>query len=291
MSRSEITFREFLRYADATGLRIVPASSRAAHDHPAVRAPLRHAQAYARWLSSESGQKYRLPTEAEWEFAARAGKSAARHWDETPDRACRYANVLDRRARTAIGNAEDFHRCDDGNVRVATPGSYRANAFGLYDMLGNVWEWTCSDYSRDYDSAESQCAGTVEPNGPRVVRGGSWTDEPRWVRSAVRLRVLATDNDVIIGFRVVCEFQTGEALPNLQDIDPADEFSRPDPSAPAQRAALGISQSVVDAAPIGFLVNDAPQMSSREMAGSGGGPDQSPPEPRRAGCLELTGMP
>ena len=236
MSRTEVTFEDFMRFVRARRITMLPAPLETEMRHPAVRVALRHARAYASWLSKATGARYRLPTEAEWEYAARAGEQAARPWGDNANIACRYANVHDLSALRALGERDGVHACVDRSIRASAVARYRANAFGLYDMLGNVWEWTCSAYSLDYDGAEGVCVEARNPTGLLVVRGGSWQDEPRWVRSAVRLWVRATDTDVNIGFRLVRELGDDERPPNLRELDPAEEDRRPDVSAPRKAA-------------------------------------------------------
>ena len=152
--------------------------------HPVVCVSWNDAMAYAKWLSRQTGQTYRLPTEAEWEYAARAGTTTVRHWGDDPNQACRYANVADQAAKKIFPNLT-IHACDDRYVNTAPVGSFQPNAWILHDMLGNVWEWTCSAYDENYGGAEQECAREDVPD-PRVVRGGAWDETPAWVRSALR---------------------------------------------------------------------------------------------------------
>ena len=152
--------------------------------HPVVCVSWNDAMAYARWLSRQTGRTYRLPTEAEWEYAARAGTTTGRYWGDDPNQACRYANVADQTARKIFPNLT-VHACDDGHANTAPVGSFQPNAWMLHDMLGNVWEWTCSAYNENYGGAEQECVREDTPD-PRVVRGGAWDESPAWVRSALR---------------------------------------------------------------------------------------------------------
>ena len=137
--------------------------------HPVVCVNHEEAKAYARWLSGETGRRYRLATEAEWEYAARAGTETAYPWG---------SRVGHNRANCAgCGSRLD-------NTRTAPVGSFEANAWGLHDMVGNVWEWTCSEYDKGYGGAEGRCASGRD--GRRVIRGGSWNNKPGRVRSANR---------------------------------------------------------------------------------------------------------
>ncbi len=170
-------------------------------DQPVVEVSWNDAVAYADWLSRKTGQRFRLPTEAEWEYAARAGTQTARFWSDDPSQACRYANVYDRTTKAAFQFDKETHDCDDGIAAAAPVGRFQPNGFGLYDMLGNVWEWTCSAYDEKYAGGEERCAGTGD-GGPRVDRGGSWDGEPRGVRSASRAGTTPGYRDVNLGFRL-----------------------------------------------------------------------------------------
>ncbi len=146
------------------------------------------AKAYAQWLSRTTGEKYRLPTEAEWEYAARANSSTARYWGDNPDEACAYANAADKTAQEKIEGASAWtvHGCTDGFAYSAPVGSFKANAFGLQDMLGNAWEWTEDSYHDSYGDAPTDGSAWQGDGAKRVLRGGSWNSGPRDVRAAVR---------------------------------------------------------------------------------------------------------
>jgi len=175
-------------------------------DQPTVYVNWRDAQAFCKWLSTKTGRHYRLPTEAEWEFAARAHSTTPYPWGDSPRAACDFANVADQSA-SAIWHDWPTIRCNDGHAVTASVGSYATNAFGLCDMIGNVWEW-CSDwYCPDYDAR----ADKSDPKGPPtgagpVIRGGSWSTGPRRIRSATRSHASLNDRHSRIGFRI-CESQ------------------------------------------------------------------------------------
>jgi formylglycine-generating enzyme required for sulfatase activity/serine/threonine protein kinase len=171
---------------------------------PVVEVSWHEANAFARWLSGQTGRRYRLPTEAEWEYAARAANSTARFWGDDPNAACKYANVADRTAQQVWG-AGNIHQCDDGYALAAPVASYLPNAFQLYDMLGNVSEWTCSEYKSNYDNQEKRCTDDHIQNERRTVRGGSWNDGPRLVRAADRNGREPDRRDDDLGFRLVLE--------------------------------------------------------------------------------------
>jgi len=165
--------------------------------HPVVCVSWDDAQAYVRWLSRKTGRAYRLPSEAQWEYAARSGSSTARHWGESPDRACEHANVADESLRPtrALPPNWPLHTCDDGHARTSPVARYAPNAFGLYDMIGNVWEWTTARGNR-VDANEAV----------NVIKGGSFLCAANYCaryRPAARQfqeRGLGTDH---IGFRLI----------------------------------------------------------------------------------------
>ncbi|WP_146066926.1 formylglycine-generating enzyme family protein, partial [Candidatus Venteria ishoeyi] len=134
-----------------------------------------------------TGKTYRLPTEAQWEYAARAG-SETKYW---------WSNKI----------GKNKANCDDcgsqwDNKQVAPVGSFASNNFALFDTVGNVWEWTCSDYENKYKGQEKTCLLDKKSNENRVLRGGSWLDSPSRVRSATRYDRRPTLRSVNVGFRV-----------------------------------------------------------------------------------------
>jgi len=157
---------------------------------PVVCVGYAEAQAYVEWLNTVTATKpYRLSSEAEWEYAARAGTSTARFWGDSRDPACRFANVADRtlarQLNVASPDQDRFFACDDGFAFTAPVGRFQPNPWGLHDMLGNVWQLTADCWNEDYENAPSD--GSVDTTGDcgrRVVRGGSWDYDPRGVRAA-----------------------------------------------------------------------------------------------------------
>ena len=196
IGKHEVTFAEYDRFAEATGRR--KPNDRGRGRRPVIEVSWDDATAYARWLSEETGRRYRLPTEAEWEYAARAGTQTSRHWGDDASRACDYANVADLTAKGTYSYLT-IHACRDGHVHTAPVGSFEANGWGLHDLLGNVSEWTCSEYDGGYGGGESRCASGA---GRRVIRGGSWSDDPAWVRSATRYRIDPGYRLITLGFRL-----------------------------------------------------------------------------------------
>ena len=167
--------------------------------HPAVCVSWNDARAYLKWLSRKSGKNYRLPTEAEWEYAARSGGKRERYAGfSTKGDIYRYANFCD----TNCDWSWKTESQDDGYKFTAPVGSYRPNGIGLYDMSGNVHEWVADRYGEDYYKSSPK----NNPKGPyggeyRVLRGGAWDYVPRTIRSANRGRINPVNSVNGFGFR------------------------------------------------------------------------------------------
>lgn len=162
------------------------------------------AQAYVAWLSAKTGHVYRLPTEAEWEYAARAGTTTARYFSDNPAELCRYTNVGDLDySEQHPGDSGVNRACRDGYAFTSPVGSFPPNQFGLYDMLGNVNDWTEDCWNANYSGAPTD--GTAWQSGDcgrRVVRGGSWDADLSGVRSANRRNPPNSSRNTTLGFRV-----------------------------------------------------------------------------------------
>ena len=155
---------------------------------PVVNVSWVDAQAYVRWLSRATGKKYRLPSESEWEYVARAGTTTEYWWGNDVGR-----------------NRANCDRCGSrwDNERTAPVGSFSPNAFGLQDVHGNVWEWVEDCWNESYNGAPSDgSAWTSGECGRRVLRGGSWYNGPWNLRSAVRFRFTTGSRLSVLGFRV-----------------------------------------------------------------------------------------
>ena len=171
--------------------------------HPVVCVSWENAKAYVRWLSSETGEGYRLLSESEWEYVARAGGRTARYWGDLETGQCRHGNGADASAKRKY-SGWTVASCDDGHVYTAPVGSFEANGFGLHDVLGNVWEWVEDCWHESYAGAPAD--GSAWTSGGdcarRVLRGGSWFNEPRHLRSANRGWIPAGNRYDVAGFRV-----------------------------------------------------------------------------------------
>jgi len=208
MGKTEVTNGQYRQFQSSHNSGAYESYTLNAADQPAVRLSWQEAVAYANWLSEKTDLRYRLPTEAEWEYAARAGQTGSRYWGNDPNQACRYANIYDETARKAKPFNWANYPCEDRQAVAAPVGQYTANAFGLHDLLGNVAEWTCSEYDSAYAGGETRCAkGGASSAGRRVLRGGSWSDYPGLVRFAYRFPAAPEYGKwrSDIGFRLVLE--------------------------------------------------------------------------------------
>jgi len=261
ISRTEITVGQFRRFVEATAYRTDPEKGKGAlgffpdaknhverfktdpavtwrnpgfpqnENHPVVCVSLRDAEAFCKWLSRKEGRTVRLPTEAEWEYACRAGSEGWYSWGTDPDKASQFANVADGALETAHPETTSYQRAvklggheGDGVVYTAEVASYRSNSRGLHDLHGNVWEWCCDRYQEDrYERLldgvprqERKEFVVTDPRGPkttdqheygdwRVIRGGSWFTAPAYTRCSIRAYAEAGEASCYTGFRVVRE--------------------------------------------------------------------------------------
>jgi len=197
IGQTEVSFADYDRFAAATGRTLPDDAGWGRGALPVINVSWDDATAYAAWLSEQTGRPYRLPTEAEWEYAARAGTDSP-FWTG----ACIHTDQAN-----YDGNY-DYNGCG------AKTGVYRqqalpvdslaANPWGLHQVAGNVWEWTCSAYADPYDGKETACISKNDANTwpLRVLRGGAWTLLPAWLRSASRVRLRPSDRGVTLGFRL-----------------------------------------------------------------------------------------
>ncbi len=192
IGRYEVTFAEYDRFAVATGQRKPSDNGWERANRPVINVSWKEASAYAEWLSEQTGQRYRLPTEAEWEYAARAG-TITRYW---------WGNQIDSERANCRGCRS---REEEYQKQTLPVGSFAPNPFGLYDMLGNVWEWTCStsEYQELYTGKEQHCVEDTNTSLLRVIRGGAWNNKPRTIRAANRSGLLLSNVNIAVGFRLV----------------------------------------------------------------------------------------
>jgi formylglycine-generating enzyme required for sulfatase activity len=187
LSIHEITFADYDTFAKASGRRLPGDEGWGREDRPVIYVSWEDATAYAQWLSEQTGQHYRLPTEAEWEYAARAGSTTAYSFGDDPSRLTDYA-WFD----------------SNSNSNTHPVGTRKPNPWGIYDMHGNVWEWVEDDWHRDYVGASYDGSAWIdEPRGAyRVIRGGGWIFTAQDCRSAFRNNGAPGDRYLPVGFRL-----------------------------------------------------------------------------------------
>jgi formylglycine-generating enzyme required for sulfatase activity len=210
IGKFEVTNSQYKAFCDATG-RPYPEAEwspdgesslsylKEQPDYPVVGINWEDAVAYCQWLSNNTGKNYRLPTEAEWEKAARGGAEGQSYpWGNEEFNS-------DGRYRANCGSESDNDRIrkQDGFLNTSPIGSFPPNKFGLYDMAGNVWEW-CADYYDESYYSKSPEANPLGPNSgeKRVLRGGSWFGGPKHMECAARLWNYPLIRYASTGFRV-----------------------------------------------------------------------------------------
>ena len=238
IGKFEVTNREFAAFVAHTGYETEPpcavregdtwrlhpealwtdlrTGQESAPDHPVACVNWLDARAYVEWLAETTGQPYRLPSEAEWEYAARGGASGRFPWGDDPREACAHANVYDSSAQAMHGYSWEPADCDDGFAKLAPVGRLQPNGFGLHDVAGNLWEWVEDCYEAPYPahipvdgSAYGPPPGECER---RSVRGGSWTS--RISRQSLYFRGRDPEDlrYSIFGFRVARSLDESDPL-------------------------------------------------------------------------------
>ncbi|MEM7045381.1 MAG: formylglycine-generating enzyme family protein [Pseudomonadota bacterium] len=172
-------------------------------EHPMTCVSWDDAQAYVDWLRRKTGRAYRLPSESEWEYAARSGTRSRYFWGDEVSLACDHANGHDETSKQTNAFNWTSLPCSDGFSSTAPVGSQKANGFSLFDMAGNLWEWVEDHYHQTYDGAPADGTPWLSPGrSTRVLRGGSWENEPRALRSASRIWSRQASRLNSNGFRV-----------------------------------------------------------------------------------------
>ncbi len=185
-----VTFAEYDRFCQATSRKKPDAENWGRGEQPVIRTSWRDAQAYCDWLSQKTQHGYHLPSESEWEYACRAGTKTPFYTGEKIN-----------------SNQANFN---NKHGRTLPVGSFAPNAFGLYDMHGNIWEWIQDCWHDNYHNAPNDGSAWLEKDGGecnrRVVRGGSWSISPRGLRSAVRNGNITGGMINVLGFRIARDF-------------------------------------------------------------------------------------
>ncbi len=192
MSKYETTFNNYKLFCTETKRPLPDDAGWGRGLRPVINVSWFDAVAFANWLTKKTGKSFRLPSEAEWEYAAAGGRNALYPW----------GNALGR----SNANCRKCGSSWDGKS-TATVGSFTANGYGLHDMAGNVYEWTQDAFHKNYEGAPTD--GSVwkgkKKNLDRIYRGGSWFDIPQTMRIYTRCWDPASSKDNQIGFRLVME--------------------------------------------------------------------------------------
>jgi formylglycine-generating enzyme required for sulfatase activity len=227
VGRTEVTHGEFKAFVDATGHQVKdgcrvwdddigfnddPEASwlnrrqpkRVQNEHAVGCVSWLDATAYAAWLSAKTGQHYRLPTEAEWEYAARGGTTTSRFWGDATNQACKWANTFDLSAAKRYPFPWYPATCTDGYADLAPAGQFQPNPFGLYDMIGNVWEWTADCFAPTHQGRPTDGSAWLWEGGCQLHanRGGGWLSAPARNRIAWPGRDPADKRNTQFGFRI-----------------------------------------------------------------------------------------
>ncbi|MBF0296555.1 MAG: SUMF1/EgtB/PvdO family nonheme iron enzyme [Magnetococcales bacterium] len=203
ISRTEVTNGQYRRFNPKHDSTSYDGRTLNGDLQPVVNVTWDDANKFATWMSGRGGVHFRLPTEAEWEYAARAGTTSTFIWGEDPAEGCRHANVGDQAAKEAWPKWNVFP-CSDGFAETSPVGVFLPNGYGLHDMIGNVWEWVKDWYSPGYYATSPK----DDPQGPkegffRSARGGSWAVWPDYARTANRTGIDPDHPDLHVGFRLV----------------------------------------------------------------------------------------
>ena len=225
IGRTEVTRAQFAEFVEETGFKTMEGCSHltaegwstqpelswrddsigGSDDHPVPCLRRAEMLAYMDWLSVRTGHAYRLPSEAEWEYAARANSKFPAFWGEDWTRACAFQNGADQAFVKVAPNIPygQFADCDDGYAFTSPVASFEPNAFGLYDVAGNVSEWTADCYATGHaDAPRDGTRYDMRPCGAWVAKGGSWAGFPGLLRVATRLPIRAASAGSGFGFRV-----------------------------------------------------------------------------------------
>lgn len=196
VSRREITIAQYKLFCKKKGYKIPKEIENKPDYNPVIFVSWEDAVEYAKWLSEKTGFIYRLPTEAEWEYFARAGTDTNYWWGN----------------EIGVGNANCIdcgaQRSGDEEMKTAPEEAFKPNPFGIYDTVGSVWEWTCSEYTDEYNGKETERLEKITTGAEvLVLRGGSWDDESKKCRASHRKAGYPGERSPYIGFRVVRELK------------------------------------------------------------------------------------
>ena len=206
MGKYEVTNAQYRLFHKDHSSREFRGYSLDSDNQPVLHVRWDEAMAYSKWMTANDRVTFRLPTEAEWEYAARANSKGEYYWENDQSLACNYENVYDISSSQFFHEPWKNHSCNDGYIVTGPIGSFKSNAFGLFDMLGNASEWCLDDYV--YASKVKFTSVRMNPvyrnnEDTHVVRGGCWRNSPTYTRISDRNGDISGMRSLSIGFRLV----------------------------------------------------------------------------------------
>jgi formylglycine-generating enzyme required for sulfatase activity len=209
VAKYELTIAEYNRCVKENACYKPPKSFNQNDQYPVSGLRWQDAKNYINWLSNKAKRLYRLPTEAEWEYFARAGTKTEWSFGNNPVDICQYANTADESYNRVFSSGDNY--CNDMQANHASVGSYKPNAFGLYDTIGNVYEWVEDCFVDSYAAAPTDGSAVLSNNcDKRVVRGGAYAVSAHKATAASRLAVDPNDAFYLNGVRLVRDVKDGE---------------------------------------------------------------------------------
>ena len=205
IARHEVTFTQWELCVKDNVCRPIDDEGYGRGERPVNNVSWEDTQVFVGWLSNKTGKAYRLPSEAEWEYAAQSGTKRKRFFGINPEDTCIFGNVYDEDAEREYAYGWHTLPCRDGFTGPSPVGLFEPNVFGTYDMLGNVWEWVEDCLNPNWRHSRAPLNGSAYTDGDcdqRAYRGGSWlTNQPYYLRTAERYKFIRV-NQIDLGFRV-----------------------------------------------------------------------------------------
>jgi len=203
ISKYEITYQQYSVFVKDTERSMPSDAGWGKLNRPVINVSWNDANAYAKWLSKKTNRNFRLASEAQWEYAARAGALTLYSNGNQANKVCQVGNIADQAAKKA-GRNWQVTKCNDKAVNTSKVGKYRPNEFGLYDMQGNVWEWVQDCYKGDYKTAaEDGAAAGSSSCKNKVIRGGSFQQTAKHARLSNREKLARNQKANNVGFRII----------------------------------------------------------------------------------------
>lgn len=209
IGRFEVTNSQYRKFRPDHNSGIYEGNSLNGDNQPVTGVSWHDAVQFTQWLTKLSGRRFRLPTEAEWEYAARGGASGRNYWGDDPDASCRNANGADQSAKKQWSDWTTTE-CNDGYKVSAPVGMFLPNGYGIHDIMGNTWEWTNDWYDSEYFFESPKKNPQGPPSGKlKIPRGGGWMNASECVRVSDRNGFSPDFSIMFLGFRLVSSDLSG----------------------------------------------------------------------------------